>query len=170
MEHLSPEAIEALAMGIAPTDAEVVRRHLTQCASCAGRLAREAELEMLLYAAAEAATGEVSPARRPVARSGWRRPLQAAAAFLVMALAAWWVGDTRRPASPPPGIPRSHGVGAVGQAPAAGESVPPGWDTESPRDYGRRVRPSVPGLEASTTRRTDSAGDPAQADDLHDGD
>jgi hypothetical protein len=169
VEHLSPEAIEAFVMDMASTDAETVRLHVARCALCAGRLEREARFEMLLHAAAEATIEVASPARRPAAWLGWSKPLQAATAFLVLAAAALWVGDAWHPASPPPGAPQVSGVGEVGPTATTGEMAGPGWDAECPRDYGRGVRPWVPCLDVSTTRRTDPGGYSAQADSFHDG-
>lgn len=154
MEHLSPEALEAFVMDAASPDAEVVRRHVARCAWCAGRLEREARLEILLHAAGEATGDVASAARHPVARLRWSAPLQAAAVLIVVA-ATFWIRDTRRPAPPPLPAPWLEEACVPETTVIIRETATPGWDVESPRDHGRRVSPRVPCLDPGTTRRPD---------------
>ena len=151
MEHLSPEALEAFVMDAASPDAGAVRRHVAQCAWCAGRLEREARLELLLHAAGEAMPDAASAARRPVARLRWSAPLQAAAVLIVVA-AALWIRDAQRPAPPPLPAPRLEQACVPETTVTVRGNAAPGWEVESPRDYGRRVSPGVPCFDPGTTR------------------
>ena len=143
MRHLSPETIEGLALGLAPTDSDEARRHLAQCDHCAGRLQREAQLEMLLHAAAGSAREEAPP--RTTRFSRWVS-WQAAAALLVLAGGGFWLVHSRNAASPS----RMEQSGRMSHEPG---TVALGRDVESPRDYGKWAKPDQPCLEWSTTQR-----------------
>ena len=148
MEHLSREAIEAMVMNVPAPGVAEARRHLSRCASCASRLEREAQLEMLLHSAAESA-GDVTA----TPESPWwlARPwIVQAAALVILAGGALWLGHARHLAAPPAQTPQP---GQQGRVSPAREFTAPGSDVESPRDFGMRTEPYVPCLEPGATTR-----------------
>ena len=137
MTHLSASEIEAVVMGTAPADARM-RAHLRECAACAARLAREAQLEEALHASARNAVAGVVASPRSGRVFVW-----ALAAALAVVVAVWLVrAPGRTPAAPAP-------VAAPARpARAAGADVPglvdplwlaPGYSVVPPGDAGRDV-------------------------------
>ena len=135
MNHLSAENIEALATGTLPAGSDEVRRHVAECASCADRLEREAQLEVLLHAAAEGSSARL--------RKTWRSGLQVAAGLLILVGGSLWILNARRT------VPSRLEQPPVVERRVA--SMPLGRNVESPRDLGRWAEPYVPGLEQGTT-------------------
>lgn len=133
MKHLSTDTIEAVVMGISPPTPEV-RQHLAECESCAMRVQREAQLEMLLHSAAESAPAWSS-------RMDWRGGLRVAAAVLILAAGSIWLLHAR-PDS------RTQQPRVMERPPT---TVAFGRDVQSPSDFGRWARPYAPGLEQSMT-------------------
>jgi hypothetical protein len=150
LEHLSREAIEALVMGVPVAESGEVRRHLAGCTFCAGRLAREAQLEMLLHSAATASASDVAATRELTGRRTRQVILRAAAALLVLAGGALWLQRVQRAPAP-----RAQTMQAGQRSKLAPERdfTAPGMDVESPRDYGLRTELYVPCLEPGTTIR-----------------
>jgi hypothetical protein len=110
---------------------------------------------MLLHAAAGASDDVAFATGRPL-RLRWRGPLQAAAVLLILAGGALWLRSARRPRE----VSGLHPAGPTEPTEATHGAVAPGWDVDSPRDHGQRVRPSIPCLESSTVRRP-GENDPA---------
>ena len=133
MEHVSQEQLDALVMGTASRDDEVVRRHLATCEACARRLMRAAQLESDLYDAAAAVAGGVVSARaRPVPPRIWRVALPAAAALAAVAFGTWSLMSRERPEiAPPPartvGVPSADtpGLRAPRNASPGAHELPP---------------------------------------------
>jgi hypothetical protein len=120
VEHLSQEQLDAIVMGTASRDDEAVRRHLATCEACAGRLAREAQLESDLYDAAASAAANVvlAPARFAPARM-WAVALPVAAALAAVAFVTWSLTSREKvEVAPPPaamvGAPSAHAPGPAG--------------------------------------------------------
>jgi len=145
LKHLTPETIEALVMGFAPTDSDEIRRHLAQCESCSGRLQHEAQLEMLLHAA-------VGSEREDAAASpfSWWASLQAAAVLLVLAGSASWLMHARNASSPALQTSQLEQPGTMSDE---ARTAALGRDVESPRDYGKWAKPYQPCLERNATQR-----------------
>jgi len=146
LKHLSPGTIEALVMGLAPTDSDEARRHLAQCTHCAGRLQHEARLEMLLHAAVESAREDAAAPGRTARFSLWVS-LQAAAALLVLVGGALWLVHARNA-----GLQTSRMEQPVVTSDEL-RTAALGRDVESPRDYGKWANPDQPCLDRRVTER-----------------
>jgi hypothetical protein len=135
MNHLASEEIAAIVTGgDAPSLAS--RRHLATCTECAGRLEREARLEMEIYEAASAlGTGAVPS----VASPGWRITMSAAA-VLFLAVVGWIGWPRERPdrSTSPTTI-----ASTLAEPPCLRDprSFAPGYDVQAPEPPGLRVTP-----------------------------
>ncbi len=143
-EHFSQSDLEAYVMGsIDEAAAERLERHVARCARCSAALAREAELEELLHAAAAQPPPARQPAPRRLRRWPLWIPLAAAAAWL-----CWFIARPEDPAErldpqlaevlPPLGIcdrrpdlcaePARHGI----VSPEAGVAAAPRYEEMGP--------------------------------------
>lgn len=150
MEHLSPEAIESVLMGVSSADSESIRRHLGTCELCAARLQREAQLETLLYSAA-VSSGNVGATPHGPPRIAWQVMVQVAAALAILIGGVLWLDHARHVESEFSPDSQLESVGMADSESTVRANTAPGWDVESPRDYGKRANPEVPCLESITT-------------------
>jgi hypothetical protein len=143
LEHLSQVELDAFVVGATLRDEDRLRRHLSSCADCAQRLAREARLELELHEAA--LLGEVEPSK-PLSEATpepFRRLLLQAAIGLAIVSGVWRFAS--RHAARVPASQASAQVVADVDTPCHDDpmKLAPGYSVVSPRDLGKRVTPSI---------------------------
>lgn len=140
MEHLTREVLEAFVTGDPEIDVEALRRHVSDCALCARRLAREARLEVgLATAAIIIPDGGDAPRWRHGDRAAWGAALGAAAGLLLVAGAVWVLARGGRPAEWVVGGPAPAVLVHDLSSPPDTMARMPCYTVVSPRDMGRFV-------------------------------
>jgi hypothetical protein len=149
LEHLTTEELEAFVQGVPQGDPAALRRHLSACATCARRLAREARLEVALQHVVLEADASAKSFRGPHrGRHGWRVPLSIAATLLLVAGVGWVLALREAPMAPRQIVSRPAMSEHALSIPAGPAATMPGYGVVAPTDVCRHVTVPPPGWDA----------------------